>query len=61
MSAHADIEEIMRWLGNIKQAPQTTFLVHGDTEPMAAEAARIRGDLKWTVATPAWKERVVLG
>lgn len=60
MSAHADIDEVMRWLGHFKSAPKTTFLVHGDDEPMAAQAARIRRDLKWNVATPAWKEKVVL-
>jgi metallo-beta-lactamase family protein len=45
MSAHADIEEVMRWLGGFERAPETTFLV----------------DLGWTVATPAWKERVAIG
>jgi hypothetical protein len=35
--------------------------VHGDAEPMEAQAARIRQDLGWTVAMPAWKEQVVLG
>lgn len=61
MSAHADIDEVMRWLGNFRNAPKTTFLVHGDDEPMAAQAARIRTDLTWNVATPAWKETVTLG
>lgn len=61
MSAHADINEVMRWLGNFEKAPKTTFLVHGDDEPMAAQAARIRQELGWTVAMPAWKEQVVLG
>lgn len=61
MSAHADIEEVMRWLGGFERAPETTFLVHGDEEPMDAQAARIRKDLGWTVATPAWKEQVSIG
>ncbi|MDQ3170880.1 MAG: MBL fold metallo-hydrolase [Acidobacteriota bacterium] len=61
MSAHADINEIMQWLGRFKQPPAGTFLVHGDHEPMAAAAARIRKDLNWTVHTPAWKETVTLG
>ena len=61
MSAHADINETMGWLGHFKRAPETTFLVHGDDEPMAAQAVRIRKDLGWTVATPAWKEQVTLG
>jgi metallo-beta-lactamase family protein len=60
MSAHADANETMRWLGNFSRPPQRTFLVHGDQEPMAALAARIRSELGWDVATPAWKEQAVL-
>lgn len=60
MSAHADANEIMTWLGHFKAAPARTFLVHGDTEPMAALAARVKTELKWNVATPAWKEQVSL-
>ncbi|MEX2272324.1 MAG: MBL fold metallo-hydrolase [Vicinamibacterales bacterium] len=60
MSAHADANEIMRWLGNFTQPPARTFLVHGDTDPMMTLAARMRSELKWDVATPAWKEQVTL-
>lgn len=61
MSAHADSNEILRWLGHFKSAPARTFLVHGDVEPMAALAGRIRKDLGWEVDTPAWKAQVTLG
>ncbi|HUF22591.1 MAG TPA: MBL fold metallo-hydrolase [Vicinamibacterales bacterium] len=60
MSAHADANEIMHWLGHFTAAPARTFLVHGDEEPMDALAARIGAELKWDVATPAWKEQVTL-
>ncbi|HEX6323060.1 MAG TPA: MBL fold metallo-hydrolase [Vicinamibacterales bacterium] len=60
MSAHADANEIMRWLGHFTAPPARTFLVHGEEEPMDALAARIRAELKWDVATPAWKEQVAL-
>jgi metallo-beta-lactamase family protein len=60
MSAHADSNEIMTWLGHFKSAPARTFLVHGDHEPMDALAARIRAELGWDVATPAWKEQASL-
>ena len=60
MSAHADAGEIMRWLGHFKQPPARTFLVHGDHEPMMTLAARVRSELKWQVATPAWNEQVAL-
>lgn len=38
LSAHADAEEIVDWLGKFKHPPLKTFLVHG--EPHAAEALR---------------------
>jgi metallo-beta-lactamase family protein len=60
MSAHADANEIKQWLGHFKAPPARTFLVHGDHEPMMTLAARLRTELKWDVATPAWKEQVTL-
>lgn len=40
LSAHADANEIVRWLRGFSRAPQNTFIVHG--EPPAAEALRVR-------------------
>src|SRR5207244_5797014 len=31
-SDHADTEELLRWLQTFKAHPQTTFLVHGETQ-----------------------------
>jgi len=58
MSAHADANEIMRWLGHFKTPPTTTFLVHGEVEPMDALRARIERELGWRVKTPGHLERV---
>jgi metallo-beta-lactamase family protein len=60
MSAHADANEIMRWLGGFKTPPQTTCLVHGDPVPMDALKARIERELKWNVKTPAHHEKLDL-
>ena len=58
MSAHADSNEILRWLGTFKTPPRQTFLVHG--EPVAQDAlkARIESSLKWPVHVPEHGERV---
>jgi metallo-beta-lactamase family protein len=40
LSAHADVEEIMRWLSGFQRPPRRTFIVHG--EPDAADALRLR-------------------
>lgn len=60
MSAHADSDEIMRWLGNFSVPPSLTCLVHGEPAPMDALKARIERDLGWRVATPAHQEKIDL-
>ncbi len=50
LSAHADREEIFRWLAGFKTPPTKTYLVHG--EPAQAEklAEAIQTRLKWSVS-----------
>jgi len=60
MSAHADSNEIMRWLKNFTRPPQLTCLVHGEAGPMDTLKARIERELKWTVRTPNQGERISL-
>jgi metallo-beta-lactamase family protein len=52
LSAHADADEIMRWLGGFEAPPRKTFVVHG--EPAASEALRVRiaRELHWDVSAP---------
>ncbi|MDX2275289.1 MAG: MBL fold metallo-hydrolase [Hyphomonadaceae bacterium] len=40
LSAHADADEIVQWLGLFKAPPRRTFIVHG--EPPAADALRVK-------------------
>ncbi len=60
LSAHADADEIIRWLGTFERTPKKTFLTHG--EPDAAEALRLRikQELGWSVQVPVLEERVTL-
>ena len=60
MSAHADVDEIMKWLGGFERPPALTCLVHGEPQPMDALKARIERELKWTVKTPEPAERIDL-
>jgi metallo-beta-lactamase family protein len=60
MSAHADANEIMRWLGGFKEPPKLTCLVHGEPGPMDVLKARIERDLHWNVKTPHHLEKVEL-
>ncbi|WP_448506250.1 MBL fold metallo-hydrolase RNA specificity domain-containing protein [Immundisolibacter sp.] len=59
MSAHADWQGILTWLGNVP-APKRTFITHG--EPAAADALRLRlhERLGWQAEVPVQGERVQL-
>ena len=60
MSAHADSNEILRWLGGFTQPPRLTFIVHGETVAMEALSATIHTKLGWTTKMPAHGETVEL-
>jgi metallo-beta-lactamase family protein len=60
MSAHADTNEIMRWLREFKRPPAVTCLVHGEPAPMDTLKARIEKELGWTVRTPGYQEKMEL-
>lgn len=52
MSAHADYEEMLRWLRNFKTPPKKTFLVHGEPEAMESLYGKIKEELGWEVEMP---------
>ena len=56
LSAHADADEIMGWLGRLKRPPRCTFVTHG--EPAASDALRFRiqDELGWSVDVPAYRD-----
>jgi metallo-beta-lactamase family protein len=52
LSAHADCDEILRWLRGFTAPPRTTFITHG--EPAAGDALRhrIEEELGWNCLVP---------
>ena len=60
LSAHADADEILRWLKGFKSPPRTTFITHG--EPSASDALRhrIEEELGWTCVVPDHGQEVEL-
>ena len=52
LSAHADSNELMRWLSGVKAAPRKIFIVHGEPEQSEALRKRIGKDLGWTAMVP---------
>jgi len=58
-SAHADWQEMMRWMKGFTHPPRQTFLVHG--EPPALEAMRARVAAQgWSASVPKYLEKVEL-
>ena len=49
LSAHADADEIFRWLRGFERPPRVTYLVHGEPDGAAALAAAIRERIGWNV------------
>ena len=60
LSAHADADEIVRWLRGFKSAPRRAFITHG--EPAASDALRhrIEEQLGWGCLVPDHGQRVEL-
>lgn len=58
MSAHADADEIMRWLSGFTRAPRMTYLVHGEPHALETLAARIAQEKNWPVHVAQYREQV---
>jgi metallo-beta-lactamase family protein len=58
MSAHADQQEILRWLGGFEKPPARTFLVHGEPDAQATLKRAIEDALHWNVHVPSMGESV---
>ena len=60
LSAHADAEEIIRWLSGLPKPPKTVFVTHG--EPTAPDALRHRIEEKfgWPCVVPDQGHRAEL-
>ncbi len=53
LSAHADSEELMRWMSHLNSAPKRVFLVHGDYEVQKEFRLKIIERYGWEVDIPA--------
>jgi metallo-beta-lactamase family protein len=52
LSAHADQDELMRWLRHFKSSPHRTFMIHGESHASTALATRITGEFGWSCHIP---------
>ncbi len=60
VSAHADRDELLRWLGGFEAAPRMTFVTHGEAEASDSFRRTITETLGWAARVPEQGEKVVL-
>jgi metallo-beta-lactamase family protein len=59
-SAHADKDDLIRWLDNFKLPPQRIFLTHGEEKSIKSLSDYIRSKKGWKVSTPEYQEEFEL-
>jgi metallo-beta-lactamase family protein len=59
-SAHADWEEVLRWMADLGSPPRRTFVTHGELGSANAMAEHIREKFGWTVEVPDYGEEFEL-
>ncbi|MCM4173287.1 MBL fold metallo-hydrolase [Arenibacter sp. TNZ] len=56
LSAHADQSELMHWLKDIENIPETVFLIHGEPTSLDAFRVKIKDFYGWRVHLPKLNE-----
>jgi metallo-beta-lactamase family protein len=60
LSAHADADEILRWMGACSAPPRMVYVTHGEPESSDALRRRIQQELGWRARVPEHLEQVDL-
>jgi metallo-beta-lactamase family protein len=59
-SAHADRDELLRWLGALERAPRRVFVTHGESSAAQRFAELLREKRGWGVTVPEYRSEAVL-
>jgi metallo-beta-lactamase family protein len=59
-SAHADRDELMRWLSGVKQAPHHLFVVHGEVNASEHFADHVKDRKGWRTSVPKHGDIAIL-
>jgi metallo-beta-lactamase family protein len=52
LSAHADQNDLLHWMSNIKNIPETVYLIHGEPTALDAFRSKIENTYGWHVKIP---------
>ena len=59
-SAHADRDEMLRWLSGLKSSPKHVFVTHGESDAAHNFRDFLAGKTGWEVSVPAYEEAAIL-
>jgi len=59
-SSHADRNELLQWLRELKSPPRKLFVVHGETESAQRFGDYVREQTGWQVSVPGYQDQIVL-
>jgi metallo-beta-lactamase family protein len=59
-SGHADQQELLSWLTNLRKTPRQVFVTHGEPTVSESFTALVREKTGWQVSTPEYKDEVIL-
>jgi metallo-beta-lactamase family protein len=60
LSAHADRDELIRWLSSLKKPPRQVYAVHGEPETVQYFAGLIGEKIGWNVSVPEYQTELIL-
>lgn len=58
LSAHADQQDLLNWMGKIKNIPEKVYLTHGEPSALDAFRVKIKDTYHWNVTIPKLNEVV---
>jgi len=59
-SAHADRDELFRWLSALQRPPRHLFIVHGEPEAALRFADLLRERTGWEISVPEYRDEIIL-
>jgi metallo-beta-lactamase family protein len=59
-SAHADRDELLKWLASLRKPPRRLFVTHGESSIAQHFASLVRDKTSWEIAVPEYQEEFLL-
>lgn len=59
-SAHADRDELIKWLSSLRQPPRHVFVTHGESSVSQRFAGLVKDKTGWNVSVPEYKSQSIL-